>query len=75
MNVSTLEVADVGSRIRLVRLRQKQSQKWLARRLGVCQQTLSKIELGDLDPTVGTVLKAASALGTAPAFFFSEVTS
>ena len=57
-----------------IRQRQGLTQAELASRTGISQANLSKIERGEQDPTVSTVLRICSALGIPPAEIFKEET-
>ena len=56
------ELLEVGNRMRQLRERQGLSLKELSRLSGVEEDTLSRIESGDLQPQLGTVLKLAKSL-------------
>ena len=54
---------DFAARLRSLRERAGLSQYELARRTGLTRQTVSRLEMGDRDPTWGTVQLLALALG------------
>jgi transcriptional regulator with XRE-family HTH domain len=62
----------IGGRIRLERVRQDVSQSELARRSGIAQANLSKIESGKQDILVSTLLQICAALGVRPAQLFDS---
>jgi transcriptional regulator with XRE-family HTH domain len=53
--------ADGGERINASRLARKLSQVAVARRAGIAASYLSRIESGNVHPTLGTALRIASA--------------
>ncbi len=61
----------VGSRLRTLRNRQGISQRQLARRAGVSNATVSLIEHGRTDPSLGLLRRILDALGVSFAEFFS----
>ena len=62
----------IGPRIRLERVRQGVSQSELARRSGIAQANISKIESGKQDILVSTLLQICAALGVRPALLFDS---
>jgi transcriptional regulator with XRE-family HTH domain len=59
-------VAEVlSTNVIITRAQRKLSQAALAKRAGISRVTLSKIEGGDSDPTIGTVARIAAALDVA----------
>ena len=54
----------LGSRIRRLRVQQGQTQDEVAKACGFTKSLLSKIETGDTQPPVATLVKIAGALGT-----------
>ena len=60
----------IGSRIRVERIRKGVSQAELARRTGIAQANISKIESGKQDILVSTLLQLCAALGVRPALLF-----
>lgn len=54
----------VGSRLRAARIQAGLSQRELATRVGVPQSTVARIEIGALDPRVGTVERLLRACGS-----------
>ncbi|MEM8935179.1 MAG: cupin domain-containing protein [Pseudomonadota bacterium] len=61
---------DLGERIRLLRTSAGKSQRSLARDAGVSNGTISLIESGQSDPTVGQLKKILSVLNVSMAQFF-----
>lgn len=62
----------IGSQIRLERIRKGVSQSELARRTGIAQENISKIESGRQDILVSTLLQICAALGIRPALLFDS---
>lgn len=62
----------IGERIRDFRRQKGWTQAGLAGRSGIPQPNLSRIEAGEQDPTVSTVLRICSALGVRPAEIFED---
>ncbi len=62
---------DVGSRLRAVRLRHDLSQRELARRAGVTNATISLIESGRLNPSVGALKRVLDGVPMGLAEFFA----
>lgn len=68
-----LTTVDVGDRLRILREERGLSMRSLARESGLSTNALSMIERGKTSPSVSTLAKLASALGTPiTAFFRSE---
>lgn len=65
---------DLGVRLRLLRERAGLSQRRLALRTGVANATISQIESGSLNPTVGVLKKIVGGLSLSLAEFFSSDT-
>jgi transcriptional regulator with XRE-family HTH domain len=63
-------VLTIGSRLKLERVRKSVSQAELARRTGIAQANISKIECGKQDLLVSTLLQICSALATPPSRVF-----
>jgi transcriptional regulator with XRE-family HTH domain len=55
--------ADVGALVREARLRHGLSQARLAHRAGTTQKHVSRIERGELSPSVATVVRLLAAMG------------
>jgi len=53
----------LGARIRVLRVEREQSQGSLAKRTGIVSSSLSRIEAGEVSPTIGTLIDIAEALG------------
>lgn len=64
----------IGSRIRLERIRRGIPQAELARRTGIAQANISKIESGKQDILVSTLFQISSALGVHPSLLFDPDT-
>ncbi|MFZ5481125.1 MAG: helix-turn-helix domain-containing protein [Myxococcota bacterium] len=62
--------ADVARRVRLLRTRAGLSIEALAERAGIPPETLARIERGRTSPTLRTIGRIASGLGTEPVTFF-----
>lgn len=65
---------NLGSALRSARMRVGASQRRLARDAGVSNGTISLIENGKLDPTVGQLKKILAALNISMAAFFDQRT-
>ena len=63
---------EVGARLARVRTSFGLSQRQLSRKAGVANATISQIESGDLNPTVGTLRKILSGLPISLSTFFDE---
>ncbi|MEM8986173.1 MAG: cupin domain-containing protein [Pseudomonadota bacterium] len=63
---------DVGGRLARVRLAYGLSQRQLAKKAGVTNGTISQIESGALNPTVGTLRKILGALPMSLSSFFDD---
>jgi transcriptional regulator with XRE-family HTH domain len=59
-----------GSRVRLERIRKGMSQAELARKTGIAQANISKIESGKQDFLVSTLLQICAALDIRPSLLF-----
>lgn len=64
--------ADLGSRLRIVRLRHQLSQRALAKRAGVANATISLIESGSTSPSVSALKRILAGLPMTLAEFFSN---
>ena len=64
-------VADVGQRLRLVRVSKNLSQRELAKRTGVTNSTISLIESGDMNPSIGTLKRVLDGIPVTLGDFFS----
>lgn len=53
----------IGTHIKSIRLEKKRSREWLARKVGVVQQTIEKYEKGEINISVEKLVKIACALG------------
>ncbi|MCJ2184246.1 cupin domain-containing protein [Novosphingobium sp. 1949] len=62
---------EVGRRLRFVRERKQLSQRTLARLAGVPSSTISLIESGRTNPSVGSLKRIVSAIGISLGEFFS----
>jgi transcriptional regulator with XRE-family HTH domain len=60
----------LGDRIRKIRLEKNMSQTLLASQCGIEKANLSRIESGQANPTVLTLLKISAALNVSVAEFF-----
>ena len=56
----------MAKRLRELRAKRKLSQRGLAEASGVSREYIARIELGQHDPTVSTLVKLAKALGVKP---------
>ena len=63
---------DTGARLRQVRETYKLSQRQLAKRSGVANATISQIEAGHLNPTVGMLKKILQGIPISMAAFFGQ---
>ncbi len=63
--------ADIGQRLRQVRLAHGLSQRALARRAGVANATISQIESGDANPSVGALKRILDGLEMDMGQFFT----
>ncbi|MCA1386361.1 MULTISPECIES: cupin domain-containing protein [unclassified Bradyrhizobium] len=63
---------NIGARLRHVRLRNGLSQRALARRAGVVNSTISLIESGQTNPSVGALKRILEAIPISLAQFFSQ---
>jgi transcriptional regulator with XRE-family HTH domain len=57
------QLAALGERLRLARLRRQLSSTAIAQRAGISRSSLYKVEAGDPGVTLGTVLRVLTALG------------
>ena len=64
---------DVGSKIRIFRLRRKISLNELSRMTGIAASNLSSMELGKSSPTLSTLVKIADAFEVRAGVFLDEV--
>lgn len=64
-------VTDVGQRLRLVRVAKNLSQRELAKRTGVTNSTISLIESGDMNPSIGTLKRVLDGIPVTLGDFFS----
>ena len=62
----------IGYHIAFQRKKKGLTQAGLARHSGIPQPNLSRIERGEQDPTVSTLLRICSSLGISPAEFFKK---
>ncbi len=65
-------MVDVGRRLRALREELGLSQRALARRAGVSNGTISLIEQGRTDPTLGLLMKILEGVGVSVAEFFAK---
>lgn len=65
---------DVGSKIRIFRLRKKISLNELSRMTGIAVSNLSSMELGKSSPTLSTLVKIADAFEVRAGVFLDERT-
>jgi len=63
----------VGAAVRAVRTRHGWSMRELARRAGVSQPFITKLERGDMLPSVATLYDLAHALGVSPSTLLPDV--
>ncbi|OYD07458.1 hypothetical protein CHM34_11190 [Paludifilum halophilum] len=64
---------NIGSRIRLARVRAELTMQELANQVGVSKTAISKFEKGKATPRQSTLLRLAKALSVGVEFFFREV--
>ncbi|EHH68855.1 cupin domain-containing protein [Gluconobacter morbifer] len=64
-------VMDLGARLRFVRTARNLSQRELAKRTGVTNSTISLIESGDMNPSVGTLKRVLDGIAISMGEFFS----
>lgn len=62
---------DLGARLRFVRTARNLSQRELAKRTGVTNSTISLIESGDMNPSVGTLKRVLDGIPVTLGEFFS----
>ena len=62
----------IGYHIAFQRKKKGLTQAGLARHSGIPQPNLSRIERGEQDPTVSTLLRICSSIGISPAEFFQK---
>ena len=67
--------SDVGHRLRIIRTRHGLSQRELARRSGITNATISLIESGSLNPSVGSLKRILDGIPLDLGEFFSMDTS
>ncbi|WP_231490105.1 cupin domain-containing protein [Gluconobacter roseus] len=65
------EGMDLGARLRFVRTARSLSQRELAKRTGVTNSTISLIESGDMNPSVGTLKRVLDGIPVTLGEFFS----
>jgi ribosome-binding protein aMBF1 (putative translation factor) len=65
----------IGERVRAQRERCGLTQAELARRMGVTQPTIARLEAGGTTPNMGTLRRIAEALGLELVIDFREVTA
>jgi len=63
---------DIGQRLRLIRAQRGMSQRQLARVSGVANATISQIEAGRLNPTVGMLKKVLDGFPISLSEFFAD---
>ncbi len=63
---------DLGSRLRMVRLRHQLSQRGLAKKAGVANATISLIESGSTSPSVSALKRILAGIPMTLAEFFSD---
>jgi transcriptional regulator with XRE-family HTH domain len=68
----SMKDTDLGSRLRMVRLRYQLSQRALAKRAGVANATISLIESGSTSPSVSALKRILAGLPMTLAEFFSD---
>jgi len=66
------EVLGIGRRLAELRAEHRYSIRALAREAGVSASLISDVERGKVEPSISTLKRLASALGTTLAYFFSE---
>lgn len=64
--------ADLGNNVILLRTMRKWTQAHLSEHSGVSRATICLIEAGRGDPTIGTVISLAKALGVTPHHLFDR---
>jgi transcriptional regulator with XRE-family HTH domain len=69
------DVLGIGRRLADLRVEHRYSIRALAREAGVSASLISDVERGKVEPSISTLKRLASALGTTLAFFFSEPSS
>src|ERR1700761_3133929 len=69
------DVLGIGRRLAELRAEHRYSIRGLAREAGVSASLISDVERGKVEPSISTLKRLASALGTTLAFFFSEPSS
>src|SRR6187402_3153717 len=62
---------DVGERLRFVRMQKKMSQRFLAKRSGVTNSTISLIEANQTNPSVGALKRILDGIPIGLAEFFA----
>ena len=63
---------EIGQRLKGIRLRLKLSQRQLARQSGVANATISQVEAGKLNPTVGMLKKVLDGVPISLSEFFGD---
>jgi transcriptional regulator with XRE-family HTH domain len=62
----TARLGRLGMKLRRARIARKLSQEALAKKARVTREYVNKLEAGRYDPTVGTLIRLAKALGVPP---------
>lgn len=65
-------MANIGSRLRELRLQKKMTMREVAELAGIAQSSLSYIEAGSNSPSIDTLEAILKALGSTMADFFSQ---
>ena len=65
-------VSELGAKLAMARAERGWSLAELARRAGISTASIHKIEKSGMTPTIATLMKVASALGTSVSFFIDE---
>jgi transcriptional regulator with XRE-family HTH domain len=65
-------VSELGAKLAIARAERGWSLAELARRAGVSTASIHKIEKSGMTPTIATLMKVASALGTSVSYFIDE---
>ena len=66
------EAVSIGERLSRLRSEHRYSIRKLAQRAGVSASLVSDIEKGKVEPSISTLKRLATAMGTTITFFFSE---
>ncbi len=64
--VSTIVAVKIGQGVRAERVKRFWTQERLAKKAGISQKALSKIETNEVEPRFSTILRIAEALGVDP---------